>query len=365
MKHKKFSIPNIKPLCRLVLALALAEAAVGAVRSKEPIQVPPLTEVYALVTNHLSVAPPEAINRAAVEGLVEKLYPAVQLIPELSGNNPAEVSKTNASTRLFEGRYAWLHLAAIEAGATAGAEAALASLCASNQVKGVVLDLRFCKGWNYWEAARLAGLFLPDATPLFAVGGKTLQAEPGKFGKLASAPLVALVNRETAGAAEALAAALRERRGSLLIGRETAGKAFVQKVCKLSTGQRLRVATDKVRLARRPGSPLGVVQPDLEVDLSLADQAAYLADPFAVANAALRPRESDLVQMHRAMRGEAEPGATNPPPREVETVRVVRDPMLARALDLLKAMEVLTRTDRPPAPEASQEAGPKSVEKSD
>ncbi|MCD6340273.1 MAG: hypothetical protein J7M29_12945, partial [Verrucomicrobia bacterium] len=109
----------------------------------------------------------------------------------------------------------------------------------------------------------------------------------------------------------------------------------------------------------------GVVQPDLEVDLSLADQAAYLADPFAVANAALRPRESDLVQMHRAMRGEAEPGATNPPPREVETVRVVRDPMLARALDLLKAMEVLTRTDRPPAPEASQEAGPKSVEKSD
>ena len=61
-------------------------------------------------------------------------------------------------------------------------------------------------------------------------------------------PVAVLVNRQTAGAAEALAAVLRETGAGLILGSRTAGQAMVAQEFPLKNGERLRIATAPVQL---------------------------------------------------------------------------------------------------------------------
>src|SRR5439155_7468432 len=98
---------------------------------------------------------------------------------------------------------------------------------ASNQPKGVVLDLRFASGEDYEAAAALADLFLATEKPLLD-WAEVLKKATAKTNAL-SLPLTVLVNRQTAGAAEAFAAVLRQADVGLLLGTNTAGKASMGK----------------------------------------------------------------------------------------------------------------------------------------
>ena len=105
--------------------------------------------------------------------------------------------------------------------------------------------------------------------------------------------------------------------------------------------------------------PTGVV-PDIAVNVRPEVERGYLADPFITINAApsspgatnqivssIRVRkkltEADLVKAKQEGRSieAALNGATNPPAAVAEPPKVVRDPVLARALDLLKGLSVI------------------------
>src|SRR5438477_100862 len=84
------------------------------------------------------------------------------------------------------------------------------------ETNDLVLDLRFADGRDYKAAANAADRFLSTEQPV-------LDWDEGTVRSTAKAdaikvPVAVLVNQETGGAAEALAAALRETDAAVLIG---------------------------------------------------------------------------------------------------------------------------------------------------
>jgi C-terminal processing protease CtpA/Prc len=182
-----------------------------------------------------------------------------------------------------------------------------------------------------------------------------------------TAPVAILVNGQTSGAAEALAMALREAGVALLLGGRTAGQAMVMQEFPLKNGDRLRVGVSPVKLGDGSTMSAGGLVPDIAVQVNPADERMYYLDAFKPAaktstsagatvtatNAAggtnrpaRRPRlnEAELVREHKAGADfDTEPRIEREPEPEKP---VVRDPVLARALDLLKGLAVV-RHSRP------------------
>jgi carboxyl-terminal processing protease len=118
-----------------------------------------------------------------------------------------------------------------------------AALAASGSERsGVILDLRGNPGGLLVEATDVAGAFLN--------GGVVVEFHrPGKSPELFDAigdgdsrtPLVVLVDRGTASAAEIVAAALQDRNRAVIVGEKTFGKAAVQDLTQLSDGSALEL----------------------------------------------------------------------------------------------------------------------------
>jgi C-terminal processing protease CtpA/Prc len=225
------------------------------------------------------------------------------------------------------------------------------ALAASNKVIGVVLDLRFADGDDYAAAVATADLFVSKKMPVLDWGDGVVESNPGK--EPIAGPLAVLVNGETSGAAETLAAVLRESGTALIIGGPTAGEAKRFKEFLLKNGERLRIATTPVRLGDE--SIISRLQPDITVTVSPKDESAYFADAYAplskptadnhlkaATNSLLpliaRTSEADLVR-EKQKNGE-DSGATAPPPSQGPQKPAIRDPALARALDLIKGLAI-------------------------
>jgi hypothetical protein len=148
----------------------------------------------------------------------------------------------------------------------------------------------------------------------------------------------------------------------LLLGTNTAGKATMGKEFTLNNGQHLWIATALVKLGDGKTFPATGLRPDIQVEVSPADERAYFEDAYKMLPNANRlattptnqtnlsvtnrlprhrPSEADLVRMHRD--GEL-PDFDTPLPKTRETElppRVIYDPALARAIDLLKGLSVV------------------------
>jgi C-terminal processing protease CtpA/Prc len=180
------------------------------------------------------------------------------------------------------------------------------TLTGTNKVVGTVLDLRFADGAESSAVNQSAELFVTNKLPL-----------------------AILVNSGTRGAAAALAATLREQKAGLVLGGAATG-----------------------------------VKPDIAVKVSAEDERIYFANAYAMltktnlsAGAGLsatnqvavtnqpprrRVSEADLVEARR--KGAADPEEeldNSPAPPVLPEKPVVRDPVLARALDLLQGLALV------------------------
>jgi hypothetical protein len=188
------------------------------------------------------------------------------------------------------------------------------------------------------------------------------------------------VNGETRGAAETLAAALRHAGAGLIIGNPTAGEAATFKEFPLRNGERLRIATMPVKSGNGLAIPSGGLQPDIAVTVSADDERAFWENPYAspapdninfkVATNNLLPfvdriSEADLVlqkqnegkhtgalhmrdmdlsgagSIYKPVNG-GDTNENSAPARAAEPQKpVIRDPVLARAVDLIKGLAVV------------------------
>jgi carboxyl-terminal processing protease len=114
--------------------------------------------------------------------------------------------------------------------------------------KKVLLDLRDVASGDMTEATRLANFFLKSGTIAMLEGQKvekqTFVAEASKAIN-ATAPVVVLVNRGTAGPAELVAAALLDNKRADLVGERTFGEGAQQKTFELPDGSALILSVAK------------------------------------------------------------------------------------------------------------------------
>jgi len=104
-----------------------------------------------------------------------------------------------------------------------------------------------------------------------------------------------LINGQTVGAAEALAAVLREVDGSVLIGARTAGQAHVFKEFDLATGSACALHRPGAGCKGKSLSAKGVA-PDIEVTVKSGDEKAYFADAFKLLPGSVAQSKATTVQ---------------------------------------------------------------------
>jgi hypothetical protein len=339
--------------------LTILLAAVPFTRAAATNDLPDFKEVYDLVHSHLSGMADADLNRAAVQGLLRTLRGKVSLVGEGTPETRASAALVSKSM-VLENDVAYIRVGRVDDGLTKEISSACQQLGATNKLKGVVLDLRFTAGDDYAAATAAADLFVAKERPLLDWGNGVVKSKAKE--DAIKLPVAALVNRDTAGAAEALAAVLRETGSGLILGSKTAGGAMIGQEFSLKNGQRLRIATTPVKLG--DGSALSAqgLKPDIEVAVNAEDERAYRDDAYAVLpktndasvllagpgestnRAVRRPRisEADLVRERREGTNINTDDFTAVRDRELEKP-LIRDPALARAVDLLKGLAVVRR----------------------
>jgi C-terminal processing protease CtpA/Prc len=156
--------------------------------------------------------------------------------------------------------------------------------------------------------------------------------------------MILLVDGDTAGAAEAISAAIRLYEKALIVGQPTAGQAVEYSDLKLPSGKTLRVAVGELILPEaRPLFP-GNVKPDVPVEMSAADKQAIFQQsrekgmtPFVVENERPHMNEAALLSGKNpeleAMEAAQKQGVNH---EKAST----HDPVVQRALDLVTSIGI-------------------------
>jgi carboxyl-terminal processing protease len=160
--------------------------------------------------------------------------------------------------------------------------------------KGVVLDLRDNGGGLLNEAVLSASLFLSKDALVVSTDSRTMghREYEATGDELAKRPMVVLINRDTASAAEILASALGDHRRATIVGTRSFGKGVFQELIHLTAGGALDLTVGQyftpkgVSLAGTGIKPAvrAADDPDTPQDEGLRRALGVLAERIAVEN---------------------------------------------------------------------------------
>jgi carboxyl-terminal processing protease len=140
-------------------------------------------------------------------------------------------------------------------------------------VRAWIVDLRGNNGGSIEAMARVAANFIENRPVGLAIDRSGTPEPINALGRAAipRMPMVVLIDKETSSGAEVLAAALKEYGVAPLVGTKTAGSVGVAAPRPLSDGSAVQITI--LRLVAPSGARIDKVgvQPDNEVDLTVAD----------------------------------------------------------------------------------------------
>ncbi len=375
-------------MMKFFLSLALAATVAGAAETTQPAAKPApvagaaidLSDLPAVIAAlrarylNPSVLGDRELNEAAVRGILDHLGHGARIIEPPKPGAVKETPPDMAKADLIGEQIHYIRFGKL-GNFTAGVLDSVMEKVPCDKTSGIVLDLRFVQGHDFADAAAVAGRFLPKGAPLFMLKGAG-KDEPRRFGAAfdkpcMATPLIVLVNAETAGSAEALAAALRDQQRAVIIGSVTAGDAAERVELPLVGGKKLALAVKQVVLP--DGNrvfPAGVI-PDVPVKMDPDLQRKLLLGPDAQKDlrASLEPKVSkhriNEAELVRTLESDEKTAARNgkspaptpaakpepaPAPEEDKETRNANvkveqpaDVALTRALDILKGLRVLRR----------------------
>jgi carboxyl-terminal processing protease len=114
----------------------------------------------------------------------------------------------------------------------------------ANNAQGMVLDLRDDPVGYLQVAVDIAGYFVKPGSLVVKEVGRSVPEQDftaAGDGSLANFPIVVLMNSNSASAAEILAGALHDDRGTKLIGTQSFGKGTVQQLVQLPDGSSIKI----------------------------------------------------------------------------------------------------------------------------
>lgn len=327
----------------------------------------------------------KSLNEATVTGILEAVGRGVVVVEPASPSTnavPAAAEEPKPTPSIARAEVigpdiGYIRLADVTEGTPIALDVELKKLTDA-KVTGFVLDLRYAGGTNFAAAAAIASRFLNDGQELFTL--KSSERAPQVFHAgadvkpaslagtdLTSAPLMLLVNAETRGSAEVLAAALRDADRGIVIGSKTAGSAAGWQEVKLSDGRTLRIATAKIVLPPSEGvmHPINLfpdgLTPDVavKIDPKTERDVVLTVQTNETLTASLQPRvrkkdltEAELVKVFHGQSIDNEPpvrasstntdsSVTDKEHEDEDEIQNVRDVVLQRAVDILKGIRVL------------------------
>lgn len=195
-------------------------------------------------------------------------------------------------------------------------------------LRGLILDLRFNPGGLLTSAIEISDLFIPSGRIVSTSGRNSEERiwEAHKEGTFEGFPIVVLVNRFTASASEIVAACLQDHKRAVIMGERTWGKGSVQNVIpleeqrsalKLTTASYRRPSGKNIhRFPDAKDSDEWGVMPDKGYELKLDDGELLALLDDRRHKDILKPKEPQPAGQSPA--GVAEPGpapAASPAPQ--------------------------------------------------
>ncbi len=284
----------------------------------------------------------DTLNRATLQGLLERLGPGAAI--ESGQGAPAP---ERFLAEILDDRIGYVRLGSLSQDSLAEFDATLGSF-AEKKIHALILDLRATSTSRDFElAAEFIKRLTPKGKMLFAVRRPSAKQErmftssqEPSFGGV----LVSVVGRNTSGAGEVIAAALRAVRNGMVVGQKTAGEAAEFASLSLRGGKRVRVAVGEVNLPGDFSIFPGGLKPDLEVNVLPKTEAEVLRLELAKGVSGL------IFETERARLNEAALVAqTNPELDEYENYQKngpqqhsLRDATLQRAVDLITTVSIFS-----------------------
>ena len=234
-----------------------------------------------------------------------------------------------AEGRMEAGRIGIVRVNSLDAGEASDVRARVQELLKQGAQK-LVIDLRSVAGGSLTEGVRVANFFIKDGALGQTIGRgnkalKTLSADPKEA--IFDGPVVLLIDRGTAGAAEAVASAFIEHKRGEVVGEKSFGAGAEQQLFTLRNGDGLLLTT--IKWASSTGKPfLGAgIAPTVEVK---RPELAEAVDPDD-----LTGNDSDPI----AQPNNAGDGKTEVAPEAASPKQQPEDVQLKKALELLHEKE--------------------------
>ncbi|MBO7392253.1 MAG: hypothetical protein J6U77_07120 [Verrucomicrobia bacterium] len=324
-------------------------------------------EAVTIIQKKLVGANKIQFDKKALQGLADQLSPSVQIITnkENAAKKTDSFSDLNLTNKVQVLDKYYLRLCPGKIESESQTPFQQWNECIkTNEIRGIILDLRNVSNGNYSAAADFVSAFLKNdsISNLFSLGNVTYAINKELShteSQLTQQPLSILINSKTAGPAEAIAAALdKEHPNSILIGEATAGQTVSFEDFSLSDGTILRIATDTIHFSDGTLINIEGITPEIKITTSEENALKYFEDPFtnlrttapenkkgtSTNKVSIKINEAELVKMQNSSNRSNSKISKKEEEKTEEEVATIYDPCLARAVDVLKTFHWIKQT---------------------
>jgi hypothetical protein len=280
----------------------------------------------------------QALDQAAMVELLSKLGPGVRL--RLRSELEKPTTTRAFRSEILNEHFGYIRCGSLNQNTLVKLDDALGTFRNQN-IGGVIVDLRTTpESTDYHLAGEFISRFVLKGTLAYRIVGSKADQErsfSSTLDPLYQGALAVLVDEETSGAAEVIAAALKVKAHALLIGQKTTGSAAEYQTSPIGNNLLIAIAITQVQVPGYPAIFPNGLQPDILVSQPVDQERSVLAESE---NQSSAPFIADEPRQH--LNEAALVAGTNPELDAYEAQQSgqaqpakPKDVMLQRAVDFL------------------------------